>query len=266
MLRPILHNPTVAGVGSWLGIITSAVTAIGWLVKMTPEWFGELTWPQSILIGLGGVIAGGLLLALATLIGGIGYRYFRPIAKERDESENKTTSPPLYDDRKLWSAVERIELKMGTIPTPPVSDVIEKLAKQVSQFQIELAPILKEREEVRRRANIEQRQEFARDLVDFLQSLIKPDPDRPGSFLGDNNAPLRDSVNHGLLQRVHFLNYGDEFREVRAKAASEVRSDAINCTVQPGEPWTDGKDKQRYYEYLRGIEAQIAFVTQKEGL
>src|SRR3546814_12983826 len=85
MLRPILQNPTAAGIGSWLGIATFCSTALSWVAKLNTEWFGVLTWPQSILIGIVSTLAGALVLAIATLIGGIGYRYFRPIPKEHDE-------------------------------------------------------------------------------------------------------------------------------------------------------------------------------------
>ncbi len=97
MFRPLLHSPTAAGLGSWLGIIGAVGTFLSWIVKMTPEWFGELTWPQSILIGLAGTLAFTLLLSLATLLGGVGYRYFRPITHGDANSATKSAPQAAYD-------------------------------------------------------------------------------------------------------------------------------------------------------------------------
>src|SRR3546814_18887323 len=112
MLRPILQNPTAAGIGSWLGIATFCSTALSWVAKLNTEWFGVLTWPQSILIGIVSTLAGALVLAIATLIGGIGYRYFRPIPKEHDEApqayvEASGSAAP-YDDSEIRSEERRV--------------------------------------------------------------------------------------------------------------------------------------------------------------
>jgi hypothetical protein len=72
----LINNKTVQGVSAWLTIVGGALTMLS---KMTPEWFGALTVPQAIFVGLGSAIALGLALAVMLLIGGLGYRNFRPL-------------------------------------------------------------------------------------------------------------------------------------------------------------------------------------------
>ena len=137
MLRPILHNPTAAGIGSWLGIITFANGVLSGLIKMTPEWFGELTWPQSILLGLAFLVASTLLLAVAANVGGRGYRYFRPIsastaAVPADESSG-LDDRFLELDKKLQSVIDRQHEMKGGLASQVVNHA--DTAVPINQFE-----------------------------------------------------------------------------------------------------------------------------------
>lgn len=68
----IIENKTVQGVSAWFGIVGTGATV---LTKLTPEWFGTLTWPQSLLLGMGLTIAAMFLVTASLAL----YRSFRPL-------------------------------------------------------------------------------------------------------------------------------------------------------------------------------------------
>lgn len=73
----IITNPTVAGLSAWLSLFTVILTA---LTKLNPEWFGTLTWPQALLLGIVAALAFAFLAALILLL----YAYARQINKGSD--------------------------------------------------------------------------------------------------------------------------------------------------------------------------------------
>lgn len=92
------HSKTVQALGSWLGILTTAFTVLS---KLSPAWLGTLTWPEAILLGIGLALATSLLLAIALLVGGLGYRFIRPLPTEAKTPNRPKTGAAAYDDTKL---------------------------------------------------------------------------------------------------------------------------------------------------------------------
>ena len=66
MFTTLFRHPNVGAVANWLGITLPLAAGIGWLLKQIPDWFGKLSWPQSILLGFG--IAVGTLFVFAATV------------------------------------------------------------------------------------------------------------------------------------------------------------------------------------------------------
>lgn len=77
MFYQILHNKTVQALSGWVGLLSMLLTVLS---KLTPEWFGKLTWPQAILAGLCGALGGTLVVALILAIFAYAFRLIRPAA------------------------------------------------------------------------------------------------------------------------------------------------------------------------------------------
>ena len=63
----MVNNKTVAGLSAWLSLISFGLTT---LTKLNPEWFGKLTWPQAILLGILSTLAFAFLASFILLIYG----------------------------------------------------------------------------------------------------------------------------------------------------------------------------------------------------
>jgi hypothetical protein len=72
----LLHNKTAQAFSGWIGIVSVVFTVLG---KLTPEWFGHLSWPQAILSGIAAALGGSLVLSVILLLGALSYRYIRPL-------------------------------------------------------------------------------------------------------------------------------------------------------------------------------------------
>ena len=80
MFGKIFHSPRAGAVANWIGIFAGISAALGWLARITPEWFGALTWPQTILAGI--ALATALLLALSVIavIAAYAFRMLKPLS------------------------------------------------------------------------------------------------------------------------------------------------------------------------------------------
>jgi hypothetical protein len=88
MFASMFHSQRAAAISVWLTLGTGFFTVLSWL---TPEWLGQLTWPQALLAGVAMTLVASLAIALIAAIGGYGFRLIRPVpdsstlpASERD--------------------------------------------------------------------------------------------------------------------------------------------------------------------------------------
>jgi hypothetical protein len=84
----MFHSQRAAAISVWLTLGTGFFTVLSWL---TPEWWGQLTWPQALLAGVAMTLSASLAIALIAAVGGYGFRLIRPMpdsstlpASERD--------------------------------------------------------------------------------------------------------------------------------------------------------------------------------------
>lgn len=97
MFYQLLHNRTVQALGSWVGLLS---IPFGILTKMSPEWFGDLSWPQAILAGIAGALIVTLILSLIVAISAFAYRTIRPAALE--------ATPPLTAEENRAAAMNLV--------------------------------------------------------------------------------------------------------------------------------------------------------------
>ena len=112
----LFHSKTAQAIGTWISVLTAVYAVIGMLI---PEWFGHLTWPQLILMGLAAALATTLILGLAALMFGAGgalFRVFKPLAALPSVSPDLPARPfenavavAAYDDSRLLTQVTEIE-------------------------------------------------------------------------------------------------------------------------------------------------------------
>lgn len=81
----LIRNKTAQGLSGWAGLLTTVFTLLG---KLTPEWFGALTWPQAILAGIAAALGAMLLFAVALVLGAYGFRLLRPIPVQTPDQAN----------------------------------------------------------------------------------------------------------------------------------------------------------------------------------
>jgi hypothetical protein len=120
MLAKIFYSKTASAVATWLAIGAAFYALIIWL---TPQWFGQLTWPERILTGIGLSLATALVFAVVLALGGFGWRQFRPLpvskfAVETTETaltpaRTQSTFDPPQPDFRFEQVVERVRLKLG---------------------------------------------------------------------------------------------------------------------------------------------------------
>ena len=88
MLKKAFYSPTANAALTWVSI---GALIFGGLAKLTPEWFGKLTWPQVILTGISIAIAVGLAVSICVFVFAISYRRFRPAPTEAKGFDFATT-------------------------------------------------------------------------------------------------------------------------------------------------------------------------------
>jgi hypothetical protein len=86
-----INNKTAQGISAWLTIVAGVFALLS---KLTPEWFGALTVPQAIFVGIASALGLGLALAITLLIGGIAYRLVRPLPTASAETPPGNDGPP----------------------------------------------------------------------------------------------------------------------------------------------------------------------------
>lgn len=76
----LFHNKNAQALANWTALLTAFFTGVG---KLSPDWFGELSWAQLILAAFGAALATLLIIGAAAFLLGAGgalYRQFRPLA------------------------------------------------------------------------------------------------------------------------------------------------------------------------------------------
>ena len=100
----IVSNTTVAGLSAWLSLISGIFSA---LTKLNPEWFGRLTWPQAILLGIAAALVVAFLASAILLMYGYGTRL---IKHQKDGS-----SEPRENQAKSVSLESRVTVAQNNI-------------------------------------------------------------------------------------------------------------------------------------------------------
>lgn len=102
----LLHNRHVQAVAGWLGVLTAAFTALGML---TPEWFGELSWPQAIVAAIAAALVTSLVLSIAMLAGAFAFRLIKPI------SDTPPRPVLTYDPNGVGERLGAVELSLAQL-------------------------------------------------------------------------------------------------------------------------------------------------------
>jgi hypothetical protein len=76
MLAKIFYSKTAAALATWLAILTAVFGVLVWL---TPEWFGHLSWAQTILVCFTFALATLFVLALTASLFANAFRLMRPV-------------------------------------------------------------------------------------------------------------------------------------------------------------------------------------------
>lgn len=71
----IFHSKTATALGTWIGIGTGV---LGLMSFLTPEWFGKLTLPQSVLAGFGMALVATVVLTSSLAFGAYAFRLLKP--------------------------------------------------------------------------------------------------------------------------------------------------------------------------------------------
>jgi hypothetical protein len=103
MFAKFFHSPQAAAVSVWLTLATGIFTVLSWL---TPEWWGQLTWPQAILAGMAMTLVGALGLAVLLAISAWGFRKLWPLpgSAALPELDHRADTYPDWAD---YSLLER---------------------------------------------------------------------------------------------------------------------------------------------------------------
>lgn len=101
----VFHSRTATSLATWLALMTGAFTGVQWLI---PEWFGTLTWPQSVLIGFFLALASTLVISMALALAGYGFRKFRPAPSLDQNAPVEVAPPTFYDDSHLVTGQKKI--------------------------------------------------------------------------------------------------------------------------------------------------------------
>jgi hypothetical protein len=97
----LFHSKTVQALGSWLGIL-SAFFAL--LSKLSPGWFGQLTWPEAILSGIALALVVTLVGAVALFIASYGFRLIKPLPVPEIPTDRPTPQQRLETRLKIIQA------------------------------------------------------------------------------------------------------------------------------------------------------------------
>ena len=108
MFKKLFYNPMVGAIADWatvLSVIAFVLTFIfAWLVTLIPEWFGTLTWPQTILIALGLSVGLLFLVAVSSTLCAFAYRLIKPLPVPT--SRPLPVPRPVAPEREASDAVE----------------------------------------------------------------------------------------------------------------------------------------------------------------
>lgn len=90
----------------WFAVYSGVTGAFAWLSKNV-SWFGQLTWPQAVLLGLVSALGAMLVSAAAFALGAHAYRLVRPV--QVSESSVAQAHVVSYDEAPLAARVAELE-------------------------------------------------------------------------------------------------------------------------------------------------------------
>lgn len=110
----ILHSKTAQAIGTWFGILSGVGAVLTWF---TPEWFGRLSLPQAILLGIGLALAASLTISIAVAVFAFGFRLLKPlpVTTQAPARGGKMPATPLADNPKLSAQVEELSKKVKAV-------------------------------------------------------------------------------------------------------------------------------------------------------
>lgn len=127
MVYKLFHSKTAGALATWL---TLSASFFAWVGSMTPQWFGELTWPQLLLVGLCGALVATLVLAWALAGLAHAYRHAWPLPAS-GSSESQSAPPPgsavAYDDSELRAAILEIKAAQSRLADEVRQEVNQRL-------------------------------------------------------------------------------------------------------------------------------------------
>lgn len=148
----LFHSKTIQALSAWIGVATGAFTLLS---RFTPEWFGTLSWPQAILLGIGFALAAGLILSITLVVGAYGFRLFRPLPHLSREAQSEVggaaiVAAPAYDDTAVRAEIQTLREEFA--------EHKEHIAKAVSDID---------------RARLEGQNELGRKIEDLTREFQK---------------------------------------------------------------------------------------------
>jgi hypothetical protein len=252
-----LHNKTANGVGAWMGILTSVFTFIGWL---TPEWFGELSWPQLVLVGVGLALTFSLVLAVALAVAGYGFRQFKPASL----TELTAPAPDEHISNQVdWAAVidNKVQGFSDTIRRAVAEDfetMLQPLKDRLTASEVITGPLHQER--------IKSMQEF---IVGWVQSqrLPKPDPIDPNRpinpppFASIGVGPrMQESKRQNIVRELGLpeLQLLPEVKLARENVLKNIKY--YNLDEDDKKIWQTGEQKQEWWAHNAEVDAQLKYL------
>ncbi len=223
----LVENKTAQGISAWIGIVGAGFTV---LTKLTPEWFGTLTWSQSLLLGLGLTVAAMFFTTASLAL----YRLFRPLPASLpvlptlDHPPQAQTGLTLVDveaafDDRMKSLHQAISDVVGMFVErdEKVENMASLQSRALSKFEERADAI--EADLATRKAEADNHHIRITELLTLLRKIID-DYQRMSAFEADTRVKLK-ALEESADKTRHSL-HAIYTREILTKVASDIERDA----------------------------------------
>lgn len=212
-------NPHVQAVSGWLAVVGFIMSAAYTLLSRGVALFGELNWPEAILVGIGLSLVTGLLLSILLLLGAFGFRLIRPLPISPTAASDQSALDYAPEDElrvEMAALKKKIEQLDGKVET------IAQLALKSSEGQSQIGELHRER--------MDRVEEDLKELRDKL-GLVRHDMDKAEQAREAESEKAREAT---------YAIYG---REILTKLASDIEREASELYdgLRNGEVYSDAR-------------------------
>jgi hypothetical protein len=248
----LLHNKTAQAVSGWIGILSLIFGAVA---KVTPEWVGHLTWPQTFIVGVVSALAVSLVLAVTLLVLGAAFRYFRPVKNPQVVEEGDILVSPAYDDTKLKEDIATLAQNLDQKivgQREEIVDILAELEQRLHLAERELQGHAALSEAMLNHLLVRYRNQIFDEIapmIDRFDLMLDSDSSHAGHYQANNQSVL-DAFSAAGVSHVGI------------QEASEARRNKINqdneyvvVRESERERWADGAAKKDWH--LRHLQPEI---------